>query len=293
MTQAAHQRDMEQRWQWATQQAANATEAYQATQAAISVKATNTAQSVQATSEERNYRATSTAEAIAATSTTDARNATATKQKADDLATSTQQTRNDNRTSTAEAHTATAVMAQATMTRQAEKREVTMGAVRDFGLPILGLLVGGVVLMVGLQVVRDYLNRPVPYERGILGDFQPLGFRDGEGGWTLIDLDRQPGHVTRVLPNGEVEAPQVRSAGQEERTTARDQALDMNTRPQIGKGRKRELPEPQLPTEAPPKAPAPGLRSVRVLRKLEHVDKAGFFSQPLLESMRADWEVER
>jgi hypothetical protein len=53
----AHRREMEQRWQWATQQAANATEVYQATQAAISAEATREAQRVQATATERAYRA--------------------------------------------------------------------------------------------------------------------------------------------------------------------------------------------------------------------------------------------
>jgi hypothetical protein len=43
----------------------------------------------------------------------------------------------------------------------------------------------------------------------------------------------------------------------------------------------------------PPEAPAPGLRSVRVLRRLEHADQAGYLSRPLLESIEADWEVER
>jgi hypothetical protein len=94
-----------------------------------------------------------------------------------------------------------------------------------------------------------------------------------------------------VLPSGEIDAPQVRSAGQEERTTARDQLTDAHTRPQIGSG-KPSTPPPELPMESPPRAPAPGLRSVRVLRKLEHVDQSGYLPRPLLESIETDWEVE-
>jgi chemotaxis protein histidine kinase CheA len=283
-TAEAHQREMEKRNQWATQQAANATQVAQATAMAVAVEATREARHARATATERAARATGTAVVLA-------ERATATKQAVNEAATMTRVVGDTRQTATAGAHTATAVMAQATMTRQAEKREQTMGVARDYGLPILLILVAGAVAVVGLNVLRDYLSRPVQYDRSLLGDFQPLAFRDGQGGWTLVDLDRQPGHVTRVLPSGEIDAPQVRSAGQEERTTARDQLSDMHTRPQIGSGRP-STPPPELPMESPPRAPAPGLRSVRVLRKIEHVDQSGYLPRPLLESIEADWEVE-
>jgi chemotaxis protein histidine kinase CheA len=274
MTQEAHRRELEQKWQWATQQSANATQVYESTRAGIAATAT-----------ERAFRVTGTAVMVA-------HQATSTAQKLSQDATATRAAWEARTTATAEAHTATARMAHATMTRQAEKREQTLGVARDYGLPILLILVAGAVAVVGLHTLRDILARPVQYERSILGDFHPLAFKDGQGGWTLVDLDRQPGHVTRVLPDGEVEAPRVRSAGQEERTTARDQMVDAHTRPQIGgKGKGGNMPE--LPMESPPKAPAPGLRSVRVLRRLEHADQAGYLSRPLLESIEADWEVER
>jgi len=285
MTQEAHRREMEKKNQWATQQAANATEVYNATQAAMAAQATTEARHAQATATERAVRATGTAVMAA-------QRATATAQKISQDTTATRAAWEARTTATAEVHTATARMAHATMTRQAEKREQTLGAVRDYGLPILLILVAGAVAVVGLHTLREVLDRPVQYDRSMLGDFQPLAFKDGEGGWTLIDLDRQPGHATRVLPDGEVEAPRVRSAGQEERTTARDQMVDARTRPQIGgKGKGGDM--PKLPMESPPKAPAPGLRSVRVLRRLEQADQVGYLPRPLLESIEADWEVEQ
>ena len=296
MTQDAHRRDLEQKQQWATQQAANATQVYNATQAAMAAQATTEARHAQATATERAVRATGTAAAVAQRATATAQkqhtDATMTREAALNAATATHAAWAGQTTATAQAHTATAVMAHATMTRKAERREETLGAVRDYGIPILLILAAGAVGVVGLNVLRDYLNRPVQYDRSFLGDFQPLAFKDGRGGWTLVDLDRQPGHATRVLPSGEVLAPQVRSAGQEERTTARDQTVDVATRPRLGPGHK-NTETPQLPTEAPPRAPAPGLRSVRVLRRLDHVDQAGFLPRPLLESVEADWEVER
>jgi hypothetical protein len=278
MTAEAHQREMEKRNQWATQQAANATEVADATAMAVAVEATR---------EARHARATAQAEAAEATRTAQQAQATATERSA--RATMTRVVQETEQTATASA-------AQATRTHQEYQREQNLAAFRDYGLPVLIILVGGLVVgvtgVVFLRWVQDYLSRPVQYERSLLGDFQPLAFRDGKGGWTLVDLDRQPGHATRILPSGEVEAPQVRSAGQEERTTARDQLSDMHTRPQIGSG-KPSTPPPELPMESPPRAPAPGLRSVRVLRKIEHVDQSGYLPRPLLESIETDWEVEQ
>jgi hypothetical protein len=42
--------------------------------------------------------------------------------------------------------------------------------------------------------------------------------------------------------------------------------------------------------EPPPGAP--GLRSVRVLRQLEHIEQAGFLPGPLLESVETDWDAD-
>ena len=108
------------------------------------------------------------------------------------------------------------------------------------------------------------------------------------GGYTIVDLDRQPGSALQVFPDGTVTAPQLRSVGQEERTTARDQAVDATTRPRLGGGHRSQT--PALP--APPEAPAPGLRSVRVLRRLDQAKTAGFLPPTLVEALATDWEEE-
>jgi chemotaxis protein histidine kinase CheA len=296
MTAEAHQREMEKRNQWATQQAANATEVADATAMAVAVEATREARHARATAQAQAIAATQAAQQAQATAQAEAAEATRTAQQAQATATERSARATMTRVVQETEQTATASAAQATRTHQEYQREQNLAAFRDYGLPVLIILVGGLVVgvtgVVFLRWVQDYLSRPVQYERSLLGDFQPLAFRDGKGGWTLVDLDRQPGHATRILPSGEVEAPQVRSAGQEERTTARDQLSDMHTRPQIGSG-KPSTPPPELPMESPPRAPAPGLRSVRVLRKIEHVDQSGYLPRPLLESIETDWEVEQ
>jgi len=134
--------------------------------------------------------------------------------------------------------------------------------------------------------IRQQARRPVVYPRSVLGDAEPMALQDGKGGWTFVDLDRQPGPALQLSSGGEVKAPLLRNASQEERTTARDQAVDAATRPKLGGGREARVPE--LP--APPQAPAPGLRSVRVLRRLDQAQRAGFLPPPLVESIQTDWE---
>jgi hypothetical protein len=87
-------------------------------------------------------------------------------------------------------------------------------------------------------------------------------------------------------------APQFRSAGQEERTTARDQLVDATTRPRLGTGKRENEWSLAMPVTPPPRPPAPGLRSVRVLRRLDQAGTAGFLPGPLLASLQADWEEE-
>ena len=112
----------------------------------------------------------------------------------------------------------------------------------------------GWLIRYGLQ---EYKKRPVVYQRNFLGDAEPMAVPVENGGYTFVDLDRQPGPVHQVLPDGTVAAPQLRSVGQEERTTARDQAVDATTRPKLGPGHRAGT-TPAL--AAPPEAPAPGLR---------------------------------
>jgi hypothetical protein len=279
-------------------QATRDTLSAQATRQAVEALATAQAQASQATATAQSVALTAQSVAIAATGTAEARywqatrtaealdrEATATAQYKADVATATQQAKDDRATATTEAIQATAQAYHATMTRQAEKREIVLGYGRDYGIPVVLLLVG--VALAGLvwYGIREYKKRPVVYPRNLLGDAEPMAVPVEGGGYNFVDLDRQPGPVLKVLPNGEVSAPLVRSAGQEERTTARDQAVDAATRPRLGagnRGMQAALPAPQ--------APAPGLRSVRVLRRLDQAGRAGFLPPALVESLQADWE---
>jgi len=290
-TQTAHERDLEQKRLWATQQAANATQCAQATQQAVSIQLTQQAASVQATAQAWALEQTATAEGWnrqgTATAQARAERATSTAEVVAWQVTSTAAAWDGRRTATAEAVGATAAAYQATATRAAEMREVTLGYGRDYGIPFVLLLalIGAVGLVVyGLRTLRE---RPVVIERSALGDAQPLAFRDGRGGWKLVDLDRQPGHVTRLLGSGETVAPQFREAGQEERTTARDQGVDGMTRPRLGGGhsggREAELP-------GPPAARPDGLAGVRVLRRLDQAGTAGLLPPGQIEAIEAVWE---
>jgi len=271
----------------------------QATQAAMDAQATRQAWAFQVTATAEAMKATQTAEAMKATQTAEAlrRAATATAQYRADLATATAQAIAFERTATrqawegkvtatAEAVQATAAAYAATATRAQEKREIVLGYGRDYGIPVVLLAVIVGLAWLTVYGLREYKKRPVVYPRNFLGDAEPMAVPVEGGGYTFVDLDRQPGPVLQVLPDGRVNAPQLRSAGQEERTTARDQAVDAATRPRLGGGYKVE--SPALP--APPEAPAPGLRSVRVLRRLDQAQRAGFLPPTLVESLQADWE---
>lgn len=294
----------ERQWQWATIESGNATQVAQATSQALAVAATSQALAIEATSAARSFEATAMADALnrAATATAEARSlaatavagaryaaATATAQYKADVATATSQAWEEKVTATAEHVQATAGAAHATMTRQAEKREEVLGYGRDYGIPFVLLVLGIGMLVLVVYGLRWQARRPVVYSRNVLGDAEPMAVPREGGGFTFVDLDRQPGPVLSVLRDGRVEAPLLRSAGQEERTTARDQLVDGMTRPRVGGGG-RGGQVPALP--APPQAPAPGLRSVRVLRRLDQAERAGFVSPPLVAALAADWEEE-
>ena len=305
-TQVAMEVQAEQERLWATQQAANATQVAQATAQAFSMQLTADAVAIQATMEERAYQATATAEALSqqATATAEARNWEATQQAAMMTrqveatgtalaleATATRAAWEDRTTATAESHQATASVAQATMTRQAEKREAVLGYGRDYGIPLVLLVIAGSIGTLVVYGLRQYSQRPIVYPRNFLGDAEPMAVPVHGGGFTFVDLDRQPGPALTALPDGTVHAPQLRSAGQEERTTARDQLADMATRPRMGGGQKAGN-MPALPLAPPPTPPAPGLRSVQMLRRLDQAAKGGLIPGPLLASLAADWETE-
>jgi hypothetical protein len=288
----------------ATLQAAEATARAEQTRQAIQATREAQAWAATATVQERDYRATATRQAWEGMQTQEAIEATqAAEATAGALAlqaTATRQAWEGHQTATAEsvqatqaAYEATQQAYQATATRQAQQREEVLAYGRDYGIPMVLLVIAGGICGLIVWGIRKHAKRPVVLERDFRGDAKPLALPVAGGGWTFVDVDRQPGPAITVLPSGAVSAPQLRSPGQEERTTARDQLTDLTTRPRLGGGQKGGTGgTPAVPLAPPPRPPAPGLRSVRVLRRLDQAGTAGFLPGPLLASLQADWEEE-
>jgi hypothetical protein len=188
-------------------------------------------------------------------------------------------------TATAEIVQATRTAEHATATRRAEQREEVLAYGRDFGLPIILLALLFCAILLLIYGIQWYLHRPVPFDRDWRGDARPLMMPTRDGKYVLVDLDRQPGPAMIVHPDGTVEAPQLRSPAQEERTTARDQLVELHTRPRLG-GPGRGNP-PSLPL-APPPSPQ-GLRRIAVLRRLDQAAAAGMIPPVLAASLEEDW----
>jgi len=268
-----------------------ATEAARAAtaQAAANANATAEARSATATAEARRIEETRQAVAIEGTRArqTWEQDATATAWAVGYQATADAQFATRQAQATADVVNATRQAHVATATRAAEQREQTLGAARDYGLPIL--LLGLIGCIVGLIVwgVRQWSQRPIVYERSLLGDAQPMAVPQIGGGFAFVDLDRQPGPVLKVLPTGQVDAPRLRSPAQEERTTARDQALDGMSRPRLGGGHGSQ---PALPMSEPPQAKPEGLAGVRVLRRLDQAATAGLLPPGQIEAIEAVWQ---
>lgn len=293
-THVALQQELARENQWATQQADRATHTAQAAAAAV-----------EATRAETSYRATSTADAqsSAATATVEAERWQATRQALESTrvaeattgalalqGTVVGATRQANHTATAEAVAAAQMAHQATATRAAEQREVTLGYARDYGIPLgLVLFLTG---LAGLAVffIRQMAKRPQIIPRDDLGDAPLIRISSPDGSERYLDLDRQPGALVEVLADGRVSAPQLRDPGQEERTTARDQVGDAMTRPRLGGGHRAARPSALPMTPLPPPPSAPGLRKVAVFRTLGQASKAGMLPPPLAQAVEADWE---
>ena len=66
---------------------------------------------------------------------------------------------------------------------------------------------------------------------------------------------------------------------------------DATTHPKLGTGQEdgEKTPARLVPMMPPPMPSAPGLRSVRILRRLDQARRAGFLSGPLLASLEAAW----
>jgi hypothetical protein len=285
----------------ATLQAAEATARAEGTRQAIEFTREANREAMTATAQERDYRATVTRAAWEFEQTRQAvegtRQAEATTGALAIQATATRAAWEGAQTATAEsagatraAYNATQEAYQATVTRQAQQRDEILAYGRDYGIPAVLLIVAGGIAGLIVYAIRQHAKRPVKLERDFRGDAQPLGLPLPGGGWQLVDMDRQPGPVLVALPSGEVAAPQLRSAGQEERTTARDQLTDLTTRPRLGGGHRGSGRTPALPLTPPPRAPAPGLRSVAVLRRLDQAATAGMLPPGLVASLQTDWE---
>jgi len=270
----------------ATEAASNAT-----AQAVAVANATAEARSVAETMEARRVEETRMAVAIEGTRArqTWEQDATATAWARDDMATTEARYATRQAEATAVIVAATRDSHVATATRKAEVREENLGYARDYGLPAFGLVLVLGAIVGAVWLVREWRKRPIVYPRSLLGDAEPMVVPRRDGGYTLVDLDRQPGPVLQLLPSGGVDAPQLRSAGQEERTTARDQLLDATSRPRVGGGHSSQT--PTLPE--PPQAAPEGLTGVRILRTLGQAGTAGLLPPGQIEAIEATWrEVE-
>ena len=265
-----------------------ATESAQATERTW--RATEAAAQLAAT--ERAWQATvqaqATDHAIQATATERAWQATAVAQATDSSLRATDRAVAMTATRTAAQATETRQAALATATRQAEERGEAMASLRDYGIPLVLLALAGGIIAAIIVGARWIAKRPVVFPRNPLGDADPVGVPQDGGGYAFLDIDRQPGPVIRVLPNGIVEAPLLRSADQEERTTARDQAVDGVSRPRLGAGSKSET-QAMLPMSPPPYPQVPGLRSIRILRRGDQAVRAGALPPAQWEAIQADW----
>ena len=249
--------------------------------------ATQEARSIAATTEAAAIHATRQADELEATRQAEQweRNATATAWARDYEATAQAEYDARRASATAEVIQATRDSHQATATRAAEKREETLGAARDFGLPMLGLALILASIAGIVWLVRQWVSRPQIVERSLLGDAQPVMVKGRDGRWQFLDLDRQPGPVIELLPDGGASAPQLRTPAQEERTTSRDQMADAMTRPRLGGGHGAQ----PVQMAEPPQARPEGLTGVRVLRTLGQASTAGLLSPPAVEAIEAVW----
>jgi hypothetical protein len=285
---------LDQQREMATEQAARATQQAQATADAFNMSQTATARAIEATATERAYQAAATRQALDLVTTATAQAlalaATATCQAWESSQTATAQSVQ----ATQQSYQATQQAAYATATQQALQREEVLAYGRDYGIPGILLILLGCIVALVVYGLRQHAKRPIVIQRDIRGDAPLVVMPRPGGGSNLLDADRQPGPVLSVLGDGRVEAPQLRSAGQEERTTARDQVVDGMTRPRLetGASAPRNSSASPMPLAPPPTPPAPGLRQVMVVRRLDQAETAGALPPGMVAALEADWEVE-
>lgn len=288
-TRQAHQHEMEQRWQWATQQAANATEVYNATQAGLAAQATTEARRVYATRTQQAYEQTATKVSVNETATVTAANAT-----------STVQARRDGLTATAEA----IALEEKEMELQREKWLQPFRII----LPVLAVLaLAAAVGWLGwrfAQVAEDRARviRPKADE--------------GEMVWVLdrfrmAQPRRLPPYVN--LRQGEEQAPEMGDdPDRRERRTARQQRInweqakltDRITAARRRKRRNSEQPthplahplQPALMRPAPTKSTMrkkkiPGIRRVSQVGSLSEAAERGLLTPSRADVLEGQWRV--
>ena len=223
-----------------------------ATATAMAWQATATTQAAQATATARAWEATATAQAARATATTRAQAVQATATARVGWATATadailwQQAATATRsawevqatsTAVAAAAIATAQAAQAEQARLEAERARLVYPVRAYG-PWVVLAVTVILLTWGGYLAFPALAarlRAVPRDRR--GDAPVLLLPKPGGGIVVVDPDRSFGPATVI--DTEVTQPQLVPPEYQDRTTARDQAVDLVTRGLPGERRKR------------------------------------------------------
>lgn len=206
----------------------------------VALQRTATAESRRATTTAQAGQATATARAWEVTATAAAAQATATAQTASGQAQAT---------TTAQAATAQAAQAAATataqlqLTRAAERaalaqeelqraqletqRQRLLYPLRAYGPWSVLLVLLALVVWGGARFVRAYEMRLRAVQRDARGDAPLMVFQQG-GRIVAYDPDRACGPAT--IFDAEVTQPQLADAAAQERTTARDQTIDLTSR---------------------------------------------------------------
>jgi hypothetical protein len=231
---------------------------FQAQQAAI--QATAIAMQATADASARSEAATAAARAteqerawvvVGWTATADVANSTATAVALSTQAINTVEAQHG--TATAQAVTfyalATVQSAQAESAALAAERERFYNYMRG-ALPYVGLgMVGSLLTWVIIRVVQAEVIRRRAIPRDARGDAMPLVLQQGNS-TVLVDMDKMPGPVTVIDPNGAVTAPLLADPNVQAQVTGRDQAVDLVTRGLPGTPKLAKAPTPQLVTGA-------------------------------------------
>jgi hypothetical protein len=293
-TNEAHQRALEQKNQWATQQAANATQVADATAQAVAVAATRDAASANATATVRSYNATATRQAAV-----EAQDATATERAAS--ATATAAARSSNATVTAmvaavrstatagereERATGTAVAVLAERERMELQRERWLQPVRTIG-PIL--LVAAIIGAVGWLVWRLAT---------VLEDRARVIRRGADEGEPIILVTRERMAMPMrqfqpllIAEPGNEHAPDTAPHPYQEGTTARQQAANLEAARHAHQHGERTL-IARAPEGQPPRLRQgfePGLLGVTEALRLEEATDAGILPRQLADAIDAQW----